>query len=68
MKKEKTTEKDLEQAEAASAEATEKKKEKANAKITKVGAMLKEMRQQKGVKLSEVSKLLCMLWLGINYF
>ena len=58
MKKEKTTKKDLEVSEPA-AEATEKKKEKAGAKITKVGAMLKEMRQQKGVKLSDVSKLLC---------
>lgn len=58
MKKEKTTEKNSEVSEPA-AEATEKKKEKAGAKITKVGAMLKEMRQQKGVKLSDVSKLLC---------
>lgn len=58
VKKEKTTEKDLEVSEAA-AEATDKKKEKASAKITKVGAMLKEMRQQKGVKLADVSKLLC---------
>ncbi|MBE6468277.1 MAG: helix-turn-helix domain-containing protein [Alphaproteobacteria bacterium] len=36
----------------------EEKKEKAP-KITKIGAMLKEMRQQKGLKLVDVSKRLC---------
>lgn len=36
----------------------EEKKEKAP-KITKIGAMLKEMRQQKGLKLVDVSKKLC---------
>lgn len=59
MKKEKITEKNLETTETSALEATEKKKEKNTAKITKVGAMLKEMRQQKGVKLSDVSKMLC---------
>ena len=34
------------------------KKDKAP-KITKIGAMLKEMRQQKGLKLIDVSKKLC---------
>ena len=29
------------------------------AKITKVGAMLKEVRQKKGVKLADVAKVLC---------
>lgn len=34
------------------------KKEKAS-KITKIGAMLKEMRQQKGLKISDVARKLC---------
>ena len=36
----------------------QKKKEKAS-KITKIGAMLKEMRQQKGLKISDVARKLC---------
>ncbi len=44
-------------------EVAEKKEKNENArersKITKVGAMLKEMRLQKGLKISEVSKYLC---------
>ena len=57
VKKEKTAE-NLEQANPEITENAEKKKEKAP-KITKVGAMLKEMRQQKGIKLTDISKTLC---------
>lgn len=61
MKKEKQN--DLENevsvdVEVSSEETKVEKKEKAP-KITKIGAMLKEMRQQKGLKLIDVSKKLC---------
>lgn len=61
MKKEKQTTLENEvpkNEEALSDEAQTTKKEKAS-KITKIGAMLKEMRQQKGLKLVDVSKKLC---------
>ena len=61
MKKEKQTTLENEvpkNEEALSDEAQTTKKEKAS-KITKIVAMLKEMRQQKGLKLVDVSKKLC---------
>lgn len=64
MKKEKVTEKPAAE-ETTKAPATvsveepnEVKKEKP-AKVTKVGAMLKEMRLQKGLKIADISKKLC---------
>lgn len=64
MKKEKLSDKTTaDEMSAAPAESTaelvnEPQKEK-SAKITKVGAMLKEMRLQKGLKIADISKKLC---------
>lgn len=61
MKKEKQNDLENEASvdvEVSSEETKVEKKEKAP-KITKIGAMLKEMRQQKGLKLIDVSKKLC---------
>lgn len=62
MKKEKLPEpenKVLTNNEALSDEATNYEKKEKTPKITKIGAMLKEMRQQKGLKLVDLSKRLC---------
>ena len=62
MKKEKLPEpenKVLTNNEALSDEVTNYEKKEKTPKITKIGAMLKEMRQQKGLKLVDLSKRLC---------
>ncbi|MBR2922998.1 MAG: helix-turn-helix domain-containing protein [Alphaproteobacteria bacterium] len=56
MKKEKQNQ--LEDENIAAEDLKTEKKEKAS-KITKIGAMLKEMRQQKGLKISDVARKLC---------
>ena len=57
MKKEKLNEENkIDEAEKTSSDAVKKEKP---AKVTKVGAMLKEMRLQKGLKVVDVSKKLC---------
>lgn len=61
MKKEKQNELDNEISTDADISAEDKKTEKKEKapKITRIGAMLKEMRQQKGLKLIDVSRKLC---------
>ena len=62
MKKEKQPEIEnevLANNEPSSGEATNNDKKEKTSKITRIGAMLKEMRQQKGLKLVDVSKKLC---------
>lgn len=60
VKKETKNEKDLEQKTSATKdEAKAGTQNEPAPKVTKVGAMLKEVRQKKGVKLSDVSKVLC---------
>ena len=62
MKKEKQPETEnevLANNETLSGEATNSDKKEKTLKITRIGAMLKEMRQQKGLKLIDVSKKLC---------